>query len=81
MIYFIIILFSFALGNFRIPLKKKDINLNEVAPLRYREDVISERLGDRPVNAIIIHDLNEFMRINANVRVGLINFKEMQYSS
>ena len=75
----LLLLISFVYGNLRIELKKKDSSLKDVIPLKYREDVIYSKIGDNPINAIIIHDLNEFIRINANVRVGMVNFKEMQY--
>lgn len=67
------------LANLRIPLTKQDKDRRDVMTLRYREDVISEKLGNNTVTAIEVHDFDKFTCLNANVRVGLTNFKELQY--
>lgn len=53
--------------------------MKEVKSLRDRHDVIKAIIKDDEMTAIQVHDLDEFTRLNANIRVGLINFKELQY--
>jgi saccharopepsin len=53
--------------------------LKEVKSLQDRHDVIKAIIKDDEMTAIQVHDIDEFTRLNANIRVGLINFKELQY--
>jgi len=53
--------------------------MNDIISLRYREDVINTVLSDKPLKAIQINDFDKFLRLNSNIRVGLTNFRELQY--
>lgn len=66
-------------ANFRVDLSKRDSELKDITSIKYREDVINTVLNGSNPNAIVINDFDEFVRLNANIRVGLTNFRELQY--
>jgi hypothetical protein len=75
----IILLLGFTFANIRVPITKKEKDRRDMLGLKYTEGVITTTLSESGINAIHVNDLDKFMCLNANIRVGLTNFQELQY--
>lgn len=53
--------------------------MRDITSIEYRSDVIKTVLNGKEISAIEVKDLDHFLSENINIRVGLTNFRELQY--
>ena len=70
---------SYVFANIKVDLTRKDSNLNEIHPHKYREEVTKRLLNNKPINAIEINSIKEFADTKSNINMTLSNYNQMQY--